>query len=254
MLEAILQGRRYLYSKMIAFGFGFTLLGSYAAYQYIQLQGALMAVILVSLAASYPLVQFMRAEEHREERKIRKVSEGHILKRHGREVTVYFVFFLAVAIGFALVAQFIPSEFFAPQNKTIGAITGNVFEEGFFATILSNNLQVFLLTFVLSFFIAATMVFVLVWNASIFGVFIQQNISHFLHAPGFIAMYLPHGIFEIGAYVLAGLSGALLSHEFEHLHDAKYRKHVFPYVLRDVLLVFSIGIISVMAGAFIETL
>jgi len=53
------------------------------------------------------------------------------------------------------------------------------------------------------------MVFILVWNASVWGVFLSKIINT---NPIVALSYLPHRLLEMSGFVLAGIAGALLYH------------------------------------------
>lgn len=254
----------------------------------------LVAVLLVSLAASYPLVTYLEKDEKREER-LKKASEMNLLQRHEYELIIYLSFFLGVAAAFVISYFILPGDFFRIQMETIKSITGQIFSNDRLYMILSNNLWVFFLTFVLSFVISAGMVFILVWNGSVLGVFLASRIKeagilapltyiptilavpwyllsvligmlypknnmarlkltfsllviiHILSAYDIIG-YFPHGLLEISAYILAGLSGFLLSHEIENIKH----KGIFSLFLRDAMVLLVLGLILLFLAGFLE--
>jgi uncharacterized membrane protein SpoIIM required for sporulation len=119
--------------------------------------------------------------------------------------------------------------------------------------ILANNIRLFALTFFLSFFITAGVVFILVWNASVLGVFLAKISQTIWHLPLLTIAYMPHGLFEIAGYVLAGIAGGLLSHHVEHfLFEKKIGKKRFMQVWLDVLILIAIGIMSILVAGLIE--
>jgi uncharacterized membrane protein SpoIIM required for sporulation len=119
--------------------------------------------------------------------------------------------------------------------------------------ILANNIRLFALTFFLSFFITAGVIFILVWNASVLGVFLVKISQTIWDLPLLTMVYLPHGFFEIAGYVLAGLAGGLLSHHFEHfVFEKNIGKRRFRIVWLDVVLLLAFGIFSILFAGLIE--
>ncbi|MFB6075922.1 MAG: stage II sporulation protein M [Candidatus Aenigmatarchaeota archaeon] len=79
---------------------------------------------------------------------------------------------------------------------------------GFLYGIISNNLFVFFITFLLSFVLSAGMVFILVWNASVIGVFFGKKIAAAgVNAP---LSFVPN-LLQLPWYVVGILMGPLLS-------------------------------------------
>ena len=203
------------------------------------------------------MVAYLKVEEDKEEKLIKKHKEKNLLKRHEKELMTYLSFFFGILIVFVIADFLLPDSFFSSQNEIIKGITGfatfqagNSMNMGALSTILLNNLTIFLLTFALSFVISAGMVFILVWNASILGVFLSNIIST---NPLAALSYLPHGLLEISGFVLAGITGALLSHQFEHFKKGHHNKGVFRGILKDIGLLLFIGVIVIVVGVLIET-
>lgn len=218
----------------------------------------LIAVVLASLAASYPLIKYLEEEEEALEEgdKENLTCEFDLLERHETELEVYLAFFLGATLAFGISSALIPGAF-EVQNEVIGSIrpdttTGRMFSPGFFMEILTNNLSVFFATFLLSFFLTAGMVFILVWNASVFGVFIAKISQDLMQVPVVVLSYMPHGILEVAAYIVAGLSGFFLSHEVRSVIDWEDRSHALK-LMGDSLIFFLIGLVVLVLGAVIES-
>ncbi|MDY6769751.1 MAG: stage II sporulation protein M [Candidatus Nanohaloarchaea archaeon] len=178
--------------------------------------GGVIAVLLTSLTASYPFVSYLLEEERMELQ--RDWAETKLLKRHAHQLELYLSFFLGSTTGFALSTFIAPESFYSVQLQVLESIrspTGMAVGGVLFREIVRNNLWVFSLTFLLTFFIASGVLFVLAWNASVLGVLIGTTAGSALHVPALTLFYLPHGLLEVGGYVLAGIAGALLSYRAE---------------------------------------
>lgn len=242
------------YFHIFIFGVIFTIIAFLLTNFILPIKNGLFVVFLISLSATYPLVAYLIVEEDEIEKLIKKHKEKGFFKRHEKELMIYLSFFLGVMIVFIFAGFLLPNNFFFYQNEIIKGITGlAIFEAGnsiALFTILKNNLIVFLLTFAISFVISAGMVFILVWNASVLGVFLSKIIDT---SPIEALSYLPHGLFEISGIVLAGIAGALLSHQFEYFKKTHHNKIIFKGILKDIGFLVLIGIAAIIIGALIET-
>ncbi len=216
--------------------------------------GGVVAVLLTSLAASYPFVRYMLEEEKMET--TRNWHEKKLVKRHARQLELYLSYFLGATVGFALSTFFLPESFYSVQLQVLDAIrspSGMVIADALFQEILRNNLWVFSITFLLTFFIASAVLFVLAWNASVLGVLVGTAAESALEVPLVTAFYLPHGILEIGGYVLAGIAGSLLSYGLESsmLGDGGPETGI---ITRDTAVLLVVGVAMILIAAVIEVL
>jgi uncharacterized membrane protein SpoIIM required for sporulation len=232
------------------FAAGFTAISIFLTYFFLPFYEGLICVFMTSLAAAYPVTRYLR--EHEEEELIKNLSEKSLLARHARELEIYLTFFHGVLFVFLLAGLFMPKEFFSLQLQTIKDITG-AFGNSLLLEIITHNLWVFALTFLLTFFITAGIIFILVWNASVLGVFLAETATSVWHVPLLALAYLPHGLVEISSYMLAGIAGALLSHQSEHFWlEKSYGRRHFGRVWRDVVILLLIGLFALALAALIE--
>ncbi len=218
----------------------------------------IIAVTLASLAAAYPLIKYLEDEidETESERKSNIKDHFDLIERHKTELEVYLAFFLGVAVAFGLANSFMP-EAFEIQHDVIGSIrpdvvTGRFFSPGFFMEIITNNISVFFTTLLLSFFLTAGMVFILVWNASIFGIFISEITKGIVELPLVALSYLPHGVLEVSAYIIAGLTGFFLSHEVREIIEWDDKAYAMRLMM-DSFLFLGIGFILLIVAGIIES-
>lgn len=212
----------------------------------------IISVLLASLTASYPLIRYLEMREEDTE-DVEDLEELELLKRHWTELEIYLAFFLGVTLAFSLSSFLLPASFFTNQDAVIGSISGKLVSQGLFMEIITNNLSVFILTFVLSFLLTAGMVFILVWNASVLGVFLAKISESFFHLPIAALSYLPHGVLEIGAYILAGISGFFLSHEFPEFWGWDEKTRTLK-LMESSIVVFGLGLLMLVLAALLESL
>lgn len=238
--------------------FVFVFLSIIISYHFVpfQIQGrslsGIISVLLASLVASYPLIRYLEKRETDEE-KSKNLKEMHLLERHWTELEIYLAFFLGTALSFALSKSLFPNNSFHTQTKVIESISGRLISVGLFQEIIMNNLSVFFITFLLSFLLTAGMVFILVWNASVLGVFLADISKGLAHLPFVAVSYLPHGILEISGYTLAGISGFFLSHESQELFEWKDKGRAIQMIKDSVFLLF-LGFVLLVIAGLLETL
>lgn len=239
----------------------FTLLSVFLVYRVVPFRvgeqelAGVMAVLLTSLAMAYPFVRYLLIREQEEAKQ--RWTETQLLRRHAEDFTLYLSFFLAATLAFAVSTFFVPEQFYTIQMgvlESIGAPTGQFYSQAFLMQIINNNLWVFMVTFILTFFVTSGVVFVLAWNASVLGVLIGMLSRTLLEVPLITLPYLPHGLLEIGGYVLAGISGALLSYAVEQymLEEVDWQTNVV--ILKDSLTLFVLGVGLILVAGVIEVI
>ncbi len=218
----------------------------------------IFSIIFIILPAAYFLTNLINREEAKEEEYIEKKYKKGLWERHEKDLFVFLAFFFGVVFSFAIWSFFLPSDFFQVQKVEInriigisGQITGAATGGLSFANILLNNMNVLVLSFVFSLLFGAGVVFILVWNAGLLGIRIAQLAGGISDIPAKSLQFLPHGIFEIGAFVLAGLAGGLISAAILREH---HKSGVFKNVLMDAGMVFALALVFVTIGAWIEVL
>ncbi|MFH0817263.1 MAG: stage II sporulation protein M, partial [Candidatus Micrarchaeota archaeon] len=196
---------------------------------------------------------------------------------YGRLIRFYGYFFIGTALGFAFCAAILPEDissamFLAQKNEytNILQLSSKVTAqaEGLsFGGIFLHNLEVLALMLVFSFIYSIGSIFLLVWNASLVGIFLESYIreSFLTYAKfgifGFPAAFLmgsfsgllrllPHGIFEISAFFMASISGGILSVAIER---RMYRKSNIKEIAIDVAAFFLFSVLLLAIGALVES-
>jgi len=209
---------------------------------------ALFLVAFVSLALSYPVIQYIRTMNKEE------ISYGlpasDLLRRHERELLIFWSIFVAAVIGFYVVSPLMTDVTYqeAFVNNMTGLATGFNLS---FGTILFNNLVVLFFTFILSFLAFSGLIFVLIWNASIVAYYLYSLNSHqiaFMTA----AALLVHGLLEIGGFVLGGIAGALLAYNIDARNLLSRRMEAV--IMRDLAILIGGAIFLIVLGAIVEVL
>ena len=221
----------------------------------------LFAVMFTIIPSIYFFTMIIKRREREEEREIEKHYSKNFWNKHSKDIIMFLVFFFGISISFAFWSFFMPPDFFQVQMIKISQMrgtampTGAMIEGAFlsdFSMILGNNLQVMFFAFLFSFVFGAGAIFIIVWNASILGVYLGQyskaiwNIP-FWHIP-FSLLFLPHAVPEIAGYICAALAGGLISAAIIRKNNSK----VFSIILFDSIRVLILGILLIVIGAGME--
>ena len=215
----------------------------------------LFAVLFTIIPSVYFITLMIKKDELAGENLIREHRKDDIWARCGREILILVMFFLGITLSFAFWSFTLHDTAFDVQLQKIGHIrgTGAVAGGDFlqFNRIIFNNLNVMLFSFIFSLIFGAGAVFIIVWNASILGVFVGARVSEYVwDIPYSTGVFLPHGIPEIVGYLFAGLAGGILSAAVIRGRDMGIMK----VVLRDSALLMAFAVFSVFCGAVIESL
>ncbi|MFH1780194.1 MAG: stage II sporulation protein M [Candidatus Micrarchaeota archaeon] len=191
------------------------------------------------------------------------------LECHGPTIVYLAAFFLGLIIGFTFWYLVLNTgdvnQLFALQQTELRTITAKfqgafTLNAGIFETIFLQNLQVMGLIWFFSLLYGAGAIFILVWNASVIAVFLGEFAKTYFLAEGtttailkglgfgFLGI-LPHGFFELIAYLIGALSGGILS---SAIIRKVYEKKEFSYVLYDVVKLGAWAIVILAVGALIE--
>jgi stage II sporulation protein M len=213
----------------------------------------LFAVFFTLIPAIFFVTLMINREERMEERMIRKHYTKGFWERHEKDTIILLVFFAGTTFAFSLWTLMLGPDAFQIQADTINRIRGGIsgsFTEDMtaFQSIALNNLQVMLFSFFFSFMFGAGAIFIIIWNASVLGVFIGQLSQSVAHIPLVSLNFLPHGIPEIAAYLVAGLAGGLLSAAIIRKNSAE----VLNIVAADNLKLLLVGIALVFLAAGVE--
>jgi len=204
-------------------------------------------------------------------------------QRHKKIILLLFYFFIGVVFAFVIIYFFssasVKESLFVVQFQELDkigvirdGITGNFSLGGevnqfglAFKTIFLNNLLVILSATVLSFFYGAGGLLLIAWNASILAAAIVRDVifsfsmvnSSSLLAP-FVGVFksvvnfigfIPHGFFEIAAYFLVSLGGAIFARD---LFRGSFTTDFKWLIIRDFLYLVLVAFIFIILGALIE--
>lgn len=254
-------------------GIGYSVVGILVASILFPGDPALVAVALTSMLLLPELYKIFSIEE-RQESIEQRVSLRSLWRDDIEVVRIYIFLFLGImlvySIGTILLPELQANTIFREQleirfgqgfagSATASSATGSIFSSGLFYTLLTNNFLVLMACFILALLTGDGAIFLISWNASVWGTIFgltAKNAAVFAgtHPLYFFALIMlivfPHMILEAISYFLAAISGSVISKDvlLEQFASEKFFE-VFGFNL--YLLLFAL--IFLLLGAVVET-
>jgi len=220
----------------------------------------LMSVAFTSILLIPTLHRLISITESREVRED-KFNIFNLLREHLDIMKLFMYIFLGIMTSYAFFTIVWTNAFslkvFAPQLNAAG-ITGAAYLKGRFLYILSNNIKVLLVCFLLSFFYGAGSIIFIAWNASVwgavFGFFARQSSSLAHQNPflGFMTLMIPifpHMLTEAISYFSATMVGGIIS---KAVIKEKWMSKRFKHVMSDSLIFLILALILIIFAAYLE--
>ncbi len=216
------------------------------------------AEIVFAMVPAIPLIWSLIVREEKEEEERVKLLPQNSLAYHLPIIEVFAFFFLGAMLAYTFWFSALPynqsQAIFAAQLqeiKNIGLTAGKVIDIGFAGSLFQHNLVVlgFMLVFSLIYGIGS--IYLLLWNASIIGVFIGSKLQTGgigALVTGLVGIF-PHGVFELGAYFIASIGGGMLSTALMHRHPGKPH---FKLILSDIAVLLAVSIAMLAIAAVLE--
>ncbi len=258
VLERLLKRNKVLFSILL--GIIYTAISYFTSKIFFPDAISISMLFLISILLIPTIIKLISIEERKER------SEGlrNFFKNHRRVIEVYFFMFLGAVAGYFILGALNVEGFdnlFSYQAHFLGERGATKISTDFlsqpaverFTGILTNNLGVSLMFFVLSFFYGAGGVFLLVLNASIFSAFMVSVIDNFAKAAaniwttvGAFAIYL---LPELFGFLLAAFAGGVIS---KAILTEKVGSDQFRNVVRDATVLLVISFVIIIIAALLE--
>ncbi|MBI4139954.1 stage II sporulation protein M [Candidatus Woesearchaeota archaeon] len=170
-------------------------------------------------------------------------------------LAIFFGMFFVFAIFAILLPSLASSKLFETQ---LAILTGRAFNPGLFLQLLSNNIVVLLACFLLSLVAGNGSIFLITWNASVWGTIFgitAKSAATALQGNPFILFILvlisvfPHVFLEISSYIVGTISGAVIS---DSVIDDGVKSEKFFKVLGYNLVLFAIALALLVVGGLVE--
>ncbi|MBU0635529.1 stage II sporulation protein M [Candidatus Micrarchaeota archaeon] len=271
VLEAIIKSRFALTHPlaMLFFAIAITTVSMGISIATFPDYSSVLCIAFITIGSMPVLFQIFTQEETEEAE--HPASPATFLERHFNIISVFVFLFIGIAITYCFWYLYLPTELgetiFAEQDKNlerIGQLRGQATagaalmaceSHDFWALSLScifaNNAVVLIWSLILAFFYGAGAIFLIAWNASVVGIAVGQEILVNGLSGGLIRAIglIPHGIFEIGGYVVGAIAGGIIS---AAIAKKIYLKKEFEIIIKDVIILVIIAFILVLLGALLE--
>ncbi len=222
-------------------------------------------VVTFAMIPAIPLIWTLLIREEKDDEKM-AMLKTRSFRYHVPIIEVFAFFFLGATIAYmawyAALATINPDSaeaLFSAQLKEIKVIglsanevSGNIIRPAFALRVLEHNLTVLAFMFIFTLVYGIGSVYLLLWNASIIGVFVGMKLTQ-LGVPGMlhsVLSILPHGMLEVTAYFLASIAGGILSFALMHEH---HKREEFKFILTDVALITIAAVAALVIAAVLES-
>ncbi|MFH1324503.1 MAG: stage II sporulation protein M [Nanoarchaeota archaeon] len=251
-----------LYALLL--GVSYSIIGVGASLLLFPEDPAIVAVAFIALIAAPTLSKLLKQEEGIESKK-RSFSLINFYKDHKNVFIIYLLLFFGIFLAFSFFALVLPSlttnHIFENQlNVLYGTKTGQaIFSKTLFLDILRNNLSVMALCFITSFVFGDGGIFLITWNASvwgtIFGNLAKTASSHAIQSPSYyffivLAIVFPHMILEVFSYISSATAGGIMSKGF--LGESFFSKR-FKAVTKNTVILFAFALLILIIAVVVET-
>lgn len=275
VLEALLKAFQAERKPWEAFfiGFVYATIALFLSLWVFRQQASLVMIFLTSLAAVPLIYNTIKIEEQKD---IESESESSLLKEHKKAIYLYSYLFLGFIIAFSLWYVVLPTsllhDLYRTQTQTIldinNKVTGMTPTDTLIllSTIFLNNVKVLIFCILFAFLYGFGAIFILTWNASVIstaiGNFVRTNLANYVSLVGLpkvgkymhivslgLLKYSIHGIPEILAYIIAGLTGGIISVAIIR-HDFGTKK--FENIVLDTSSLVMLALALLLIAAILE--
>ena len=265
--------KKSLYALLL--GIGYAIIGIGCAVLLFPEDPAIVAVAFTAILFLPLLRQVLITEEEEECEKVRvdgnsKFSIIQFFKDHHEIFKIYLFFFIGVLLVFSFFAIVLPNlatnYIFKNQLEVMygtAVNSGNAmalnFDSNLFTGILLNNTIVMVLCFITAFIIGDGALFLITWNASVWGTIfgnlaqtaaIASGKNPILYFLIVLIIVLPHMILEAFAYFSGAGAGAIVS---RGITKEKFMSPAFIRIIKGTLLLLLVAVIFLLIGALVET-
>ncbi|MDO8740944.1 MAG: stage II sporulation protein M [Candidatus Woesearchaeota archaeon] len=252
--------------SIIAFvmGLAYSVIGIGAALILFPEDPAIVAVAFTAIMIVPTLRKLLKREEETESKKEGFSLFGFFFD-HKTIFKVYVFLFLGILLSFSIFALVLPSlatnYIFKNQIDVLyGATTGGaVFSSGLFKSIFFNNLGVLILCFIAAFIFGDGAIFLLVWNASVWGTIFGNlaktaalNVGQnpFIYFIIVFVVVFPHMILEAFSYFCSASAGGIIS---KAIIKESFFSEKFLRIIKNTLILFVFAAIVLVIAVTIET-
>ena len=224
---------------------------------------AIVAVAFIAIMFLPTLNSLAKQEEEIESKK-EEFNLFVFLKDHQDIFLIYILFFLGALLAFSFFALTLSSlaanHIFENQISVLyGSATGKAFDTGMFKSIFANNLMVLILCFITAFIFGDGAIFLIVWNASvwgtIFGTFARNYALAFAKNPFasfliVLAIVFTHMALEAFAYISSASAGSVIS---KGILREKFFSERFRYIIGNTIIALVFAVLILVIAVLVES-
>ncbi|HME87463.1 MAG TPA: stage II sporulation protein M [Candidatus Nanoarchaeia archaeon] len=252
MFEEFLEkiGKRKIYATLLGLLYVLVSFGTAQIFFTTNVSIAMMFFITLLLVPS--TTKLIALEEDME----RRDGLNHFARDHYVIIETFLFLAIGIFIGYLLVGQY--NGFAIKDQKEFlnnqGAFSVEHFSEiekiPQLLSIITNNISVVLIAFVLSLFYGVGALFLIVRNASIVAAFVL-GISDAIQKSATVSavIFSIHFIPEIAGFLIAALAGGVLSKAFMH---EKIGSYPFKNVVKDSTMLLGLAVLCIVGAALLE--
>jgi len=244
-------------------GAGYAIIGIASAVFLFPNDSGLAAIAFTSLLILPSLNKLMSIEANQAARES-KMNLFALFKDHNDIFKVYFFLFIGILLSFSFFSIIWPSittsQVFQEQISVLGGATGQaVAQGGLFSSLLANNAKVLVFCLLASFIYGSGAIFIITWNASvwgtIFGVIARESAiatgaNPFAYFGLTLLAVFPHMMLEASSYFIAAISGGIVSKAV--LREKPFSKR-FTQIVNDGLIMFIVAMLVLVVAVYVET-
>ena len=226
---------------------------------------AIVAVAFISIMILPTLNKLLKEEEEIESQKD-EFNLFIFLRDHKYIFLIYILLFLGVLLGFSFFTLGLPelttNHIFENQVNVVygdGKGGGAVFNTTLFKDIFFNNLTVLIICFVTAFVLGDGAIFLITWNASvwgtIFGIYAKNAAAAGFYNPFLsfvivIAIAFVHLTLEAFAYISSATAGGVVS---KGILKEKFFSERFLHIIKNTIILIIFAIIVLLVAVTAET-
>ncbi len=264
MLEALykvdlIEKKPYL---ALILGIAYTVIGTGLAAWLFKSDPAIPSVAIISLLL-YPTIKGLINKENALLKKQKKINKKAFLK-NGKLMLIYLFIFLGVLIGFSLFSVILTplatNQIFENQINVLYSSVGqaSVLNSSLFSKLFTHNLIVLMLAFITALLVGDGAIFLLVWNASVWGTIfgnlakssaIAGSLNPFLVFGIILVIVLPHTLMEALSYITSAISGGVFSKTFISEKNKPKKRMA---LLKNASMLLITAIVILFIAVFIE--
>lgn len=215
-------------------------------------------LFIVTLALTPSIFVILGIEEKIEA----KQGTKHFFHNHLDIFRVYICLFFGIFLTFLIAGLFFQNSVFDYQmgfleergdlsKQAIEEFRENDYQRSFtdLFNLITFNVFVVVICFILSIFYGAGALFLIVFNASVFAAFISYVFKEISESLNTILLFLIHLVPELSGFLVAAISGGVVSRA---IVDEKFASPGFKNVMKDALILLLISLVLIIIAAILE--